>query len=122
VSEGLYRLKEVVISVALPTLLVGDPVRYQSLSVFPLFSDANGGVEYRLAEEALADESVVVEEVSESGSVPDLLVENKGDIRVLFLEGEELIGAKQNRILNTPVLVAAHGKTKIPVSCVEQGR
>jgi hypothetical protein len=50
------------------------------------------------------------------------LVENKGDIRVLFLEGEELIGAKQNRILNTSVLVAAHSKTKIPVSCVEAGR
>jgi hypothetical protein len=113
---------EVVMSVALPTLRVGDPVRYQSLSVFPLFSDGNGGVEYRLADEALADESVAVEEVDESGSVPDLLVENKGDIRVLFLEGEELIGAKQNRILNTSVLVAAHTKTKIPVSCVEQGR
>src|ERR1022692_4567963 len=31
---------------------------------------------------------------SEGGSVPDLLVENSGDIRVLFLEGEELVGAK----------------------------
>ena len=60
--------------------------------------------------------------ISEGGSVPDLLVENKGDVRVLFLEGEELVGAKQNRILNTSVLVAAHTKIKIPVSCVEQGR
>jgi hypothetical protein len=49
-------------------------------------------------------------------------VENKGDLRVLFLEGEQLIGAKQNRILNTSVLIAAHSKIKIPVSCVEQGR
>lgn len=65
---------------------------------------------------------MTVEEVSIGGSVPDLLVENKGDERVLFLEGEELVGAKQNRILNTSVLIAAHGKTKIPVSCVEQGR
>ncbi len=109
-------------SVALPTSRVGDPIRHQSLSIFPLFSDGNGGVKYRLSEEALADESIAVKEVDESGSVPDLLVENKGDIRVLFLEGEELIGAKQNRILNTSVLVAAHSKTKIPVSCVEKGR
>ena len=84
--------------------------------------NANGGVDYRLSDAALADESLLVEEVSEGGSVPDLLVENKGDLRVLFLEGEELVGAKQNRILNTSVLVAAHTKIKIPVSCVEQGR
>ena len=39
-----------------------------------------------------------------------------------MLDGEELIGAKQNRILNTTVLVAAHTEVTIPVSCVEQGR
>lgn len=109
-------------SVALPEIRVGSPLRHKSLSVFPLFSNSGGDIDYRLSEPALADESLLVEEVNEGGSVPDLLVENKGDVRVLFLEGEELIGAKQNRILNTSVLVAAHSKIKIPVSCVEQGR
>jgi hypothetical protein len=90
--------------------------------VFPLFGEPVSRVEYVLSGEAISTEKVNVTEVSHSGSVPDLLVENKGDIRVLFLEGEELIGAKQNRILNTSVLVAAHSKTKIPVSCVEAGR
>lgn len=105
-----------------PEVRVGDPVRHEGLAVFPLFAEPSAGVEYTLSDEAMREGSVAVEEVSESGSVPDLLVENKGDLRVLFLEGEELIGAKQNRILNTSVLVAAHGKTKIPVSCVEAGR
>ncbi len=109
-------------TVAIPKLRVGDPLRHEALSVFPLFTDTNGGVEYRLSPEALADESVVVEEINEGGSVPDLSVENRGDTRVLFLEGEELVGAKQNRILNLSVLIAARTKTKIPVSCVEQGR
>ena len=109
-------------SVALPKLRIGDPVRQEALCVFPLFSEPNGKVEYHLSDEALADESLLIEEISEGGSVPDLLVENRGDVRVLFLEGEELIGAKQNRILNTSVLVAAHTKVKIPVSCVERGR
>ena len=109
-------------TVALPKLRVGDPIRHEALSVFPIFSEPNGNVEYRLSDEALADQSLLVEEIDESGSVPDLLVENKGDVRVLFLEGEELVGAKQNRILNTSVLVGAHTKIKIPVSCVEQGR
>jgi hypothetical protein len=107
---------------ALPKLRVGQPLRHESLSVFPLFADAAGSVDYRLVDEAIADQSLLVEEISQSGSVPELLVENKGDIRVLFLEGEELVGAKQNRVLNTSLLVAAHSKLKIPVSCVEQGR
>jgi hypothetical protein len=107
---------------ALPKLRVGDPIRHEALCVFPLFSESYGSVEYRLSDEAFADESLLVEEISEGGSVPDLLVENNGDVRVLFLEGEELVEAKQNRILNTSVLVAAHTKIKIPVSCVEQGR
>ena len=110
-------------SVAFPPLRVGDPLHYEAVVVFPLFADAQGAaVEYRLADEALAEESLAVEEVNEAGSVPFLLVKNQGAVRVLFLEGEELVGAKQNRILNTSVLVAANSQTKIPVSCVEQGR
>jgi len=109
-------------TLAVPNVRVGDPLRHEALSVFPLFTEGNGRVNYLLSDEALDAKSLVVEEVSESGSVPDLLVENKGDTRVLFIEGEELIGAKQNRILNTSILIAAHTKTKIPVSCVEQGR
>jgi hypothetical protein len=109
-------------SLLLPKLRVGEPVRHENLSVFPLFAETCGKVAYRLSDEALSDQSVLVEEISQSGCVPNLLVENKGDVRVLFLEGEELIGAKQNRILNTSVLVPAHTKLTIPVSCVEQGR
>jgi hypothetical protein len=106
----------------LPEIQVGEPICHDPLAVFPLFSPSPGDVEYLLAGEALAAGSVNVEEVSEGGSVPNLLVTNQGDTRVLFLEGEELRGAKQNRVLNTSVLIAAHSKTTIPVSCVEQGR
>ena len=109
-------------SIALPKLHVGEPIQHESLSIFPLFSEAGGAIDYQLSDEAIANESLLIQEITEGGSVPDLLVENKGDSLVLFLEGEELVGAKQNRILNTSVLVAAHSKLKIPVSCVEQGR
>jgi ARG/rhodanese/phosphatase superfamily protein len=106
----------------LPEVRVGDPIRHESLAVFPLFSTVDARVLYLLSDEAIQAGSVAVEEVNEGGSVPNLLVTNSGDSRVLFLEGEELRGAKQNRVLNTSVLVAAHSKTSIPVSCVEAGR
>ena len=110
------------VPVAFPEIQVGEPVRYESLSVFPLFAGMESPVEYLLSDEGIGSGSVTVEEVSEGGSVPNLLVENKGDIRILFIEGEELVGAKQNRVLNTSVLIAAKSKVKIPVSCVEAGR
>ena len=105
-----------------PQVRVGAPVQYKSLTVFPLFTNAASPVEYQLADEAITAATVAVQEVSEGGSVPELLVENSADTRVLFLEGEELRGAKQNRILNTSILVPAKAKIKVPVSCVEQGR
>jgi hypothetical protein len=106
----------------LPEIRVGASIHHESLTIFPLFAETNGGVEYQLSDEAIGAGTVTVEEVGESGSVPHLHVENKGDARVLFIEGEELRGAKQNRVLNTSVLIPAHSKTTIPVSCVEQGR
>jgi hypothetical protein len=106
----------------LPEVRVGGPIRHEGLTVFPLFSPPEEAIEYLLSDEAITAGSLTVEEVSEGGSVPNLLVSNDGDCRVLFLEGEELKGAKQNRVLNTSVLVAAHSKTPIPVSCVERGR
>ncbi len=106
----------------LPEVRVGDPIHHEALAVFPLFSLPHASVDYLLSDEAIQAGTVTVEEISEGGSVPNLLVTNHGDSRVLFLEGEELRGAKQNRVLNTSVLVAAHSQTPIPVSCVEQGR
>ena len=109
-------------SITFPNVQVGEPVCHEALSVFPLFAGLESPVEYLLSDEGIASGVVTVKEVSEGGSVPNLLVENKGDIRILFIEGEQLIGAKQNRVLNTSVLITAKSKVKIPVSCVEQGR
>jgi hypothetical protein len=41
---------------------------------------------------------------------------------LLILDGEELVGAKQNRIVNTTILIPAKKTVVIPVSCVEEGR
>jgi hypothetical protein len=54
--------------------------------------------------------------------VPLLRVENHSEIPVLIVDGEELVGAKQNRAVNTTILIPAAAQIKIPVSCVEQGR
>ena len=54
--------------------------------------------------------------------MPELALHNPLDDNVLLYDGEELVGAKQNRILNVAVLAGAKTRLTIPVSCVEQGR
>ena len=94
----------------------------KNLTVFPLLSDYSVGLDFLLLDEALACGALAVEEVSKAGSVPELKVVNNSLQKVLILDGEELVGAKQNRIVNTSILVGAMSELVIPVSCVEQGR
>ena len=102
-------------------LQIGEPVEHRGIVVAPLFPRRDPVAAYLALDEALA-RGLRIAEASESGSVPELVVENPLDERVLLYDGEELVGAKQNRILNVSVLVEARSKLTIPVSCVEQGR
>src|SRR5215471_20453176 len=111
-----------IIADALSRITVGQPVRSGNLTMFPLLAGVEEVADYLTLDEALKQGQAVVTEVSESGSVPELRFTNNGALPVLLVDGEELIGAKQNRILNLTILAPAHRKLNIPVSCVEQGR
>jgi hypothetical protein len=100
---------------------LGEPVEHRGIVVSPLFPRRDPVARYLVLDEALP-RGFRVSELDEEGSVPELLVENPLDADVLLYDGEELVGAKQNRILNVSVLVAAGSSLPIPVSCVEQGR
>src|SRR5262245_10126255 len=103
---------------------LGRPSAYRNLSLTPIFLK-NGqlvGIEALSLEEALAAGTIKVTEVSAEGHVPELRVKNSGETPVLILDGEELVGAKQNRIVNVTILVAPQSDIVIPVSCVEAGR
>jgi len=78
--------------------------------------------EYVLADIAIAEETLDVEETSESGRVPQLRVENRKEEHVLILEGDILVGGKQNRMSNSTVVIPAGATLQLPVSCVESDR
>ena len=99
----------------------GDHREHRGIVVTPLFLRRDPVAAYLTLDEALAG-GLRIREVDESGSVPELAVENPLSSHVLLYDGEELVGAKQNRILSVSVLVEAKSSLTIPVSCVEQGR
>ncbi|MCP4713074.1 MAG: calcium-binding protein [Planctomycetes bacterium] len=104
-------------------LEVGNPVGHQNLTLIPLRGEENDRLDYILAAEAIEEVKLIITEIDESGNVPELMVTSTADNMILLLDGEELVGAKQNRILNTTILLPAKvHDMKIPVSCVEQGR
>ncbi len=95
---------------------------YGAIAVLPLMSTNQASPSYLSLSAALAKGMITISELGEGGRVPNLHVRNDSDLPVLLLDGEEMRGAKQNRIVNTTILVAAKSELVIPVSCTEAGR
>jgi hypothetical protein len=102
-------------------ITVGEPDVHGALAVFPLVRSDEPALEYVALPEALA-RGLQVTELPGGASVNDLLVHNPLDVPVLLLEGEEVVGAQQNRTFDVSVLVAAGTTLKVPVTCVEEQR
>ena len=102
----------------------GPSTQFRNLILFPLVRRNTPArpLDYLLLEDGIAQGKVRVTEVHAGGSVPELRLENNADLPVLLVDGEELVGAKQNRVLNLTILAPAKQVTVIPVSCVEAGR
>lgn len=103
---------------------VGRSSEFRNLTVFALMrrGEPFREMDYLLLEDGMAQGKVRVTELHAGGSVPELRLENNADLPVLLVDGEELVGAKQNRVLNLTILAPAKQTTVIPVSCVEAGR
>jgi hypothetical protein len=103
---------------------IGQSSQFRNLTLFPLLrrSAPSRQLDYLLLEDGIAQGKVEVSEIHAGGSVSELRLENNAELPVLLVDGEELIGAKQNRVLNLTILAPAKQTTVIPVSCVEAGR
>ena len=102
-------------------ITVAAPTVVGSLAVFPLIADRSPSVRYISFAEAV-QRGATVKELPGGASVNDLIVHNPLDVSVLLYEGEEVIGAQQNRTFDVSAFVAANSVLQVPVSCVEAGR
>jgi hypothetical protein len=106
----------------LHSLRFGETQAHQHISIIPLHGAIDSPPFYIALVDAMAARTLTVTEVSEGGSVSELHVLNDSTSPVLLMDGEELIGAKQNRILNTSILLKECSRTVVPVTCTERGR
>jgi hypothetical protein len=122
-TSGEGRTAGQVILDQLASLRVGVGVAHAGMTAFPVFasSAAAPALRYRTLEQAIAESAVEVVEQA-SATVPELTLRNKGDVMIFVLDGEEVIGGRQNRIVNASFLIAANSTVTLPVTCVEHGR
>jgi hypothetical protein len=116
-------MRNATLAETLASLKLGPEIRIDNLVMLPLIG-ALDTLEpaYLTLDDSMAAGWTMVTEVSEQGRVPELKVVNGGPRPTLIIDGEELLGAKQNRIVNLTILVPAASELTSPVSCVEAGR
>lgn len=120
ILEAVDATSETISSLLGEPLRLGEPTISGPLTLFPVFSG-----EPRLHYTSLADavnHGLTVSELSGGASVNNLNVVNPTPLPAMLYEGEEVLGAQQNRTTDVTIIVAAGSETQIPVSCVEHGR
>ncbi len=108
---GIYRQR-------LSGVRLGTPVQHRGLDVYPLLGGSQEPF-YDTLDSALKKGSLVIEELSR---VNEACVTNKGTRPVLILDGEQIVGAKQNRVFKSSLLAPPGESLIAKVSCVEHGR
>lgn len=103
-------------------VIPGEAQSFRNMSVVPLFLANQGEQEYMTLSEGLASGDLEVSEVNWGGSVNHVKIKNKSKKKVFVADGEEIAGAKQNRIVNTSLFLDGESETVVPASCTEQGR
>ncbi len=111
-------------------LRFGKAERCGSVWLVPLGRPGEGGEGqghgkgpgYRPMPEAMARGELLVTEVPPAGEVSRVHVQNRGELPVLMLEGEEWSGGKQNRVMTTSVMLASGADARVAVACSEPGR
>ena len=102
---------------------VERPRSHRNLVLYPIHGPRHSLPRPLTLDAALEQQVLEVREVSESGSVNRLVVENQGRRAVFIMAGEILVGAKQDRVLQHDVwLPAESGPVEVAAFCVEKGR
>lgn len=106
----------------LARLQLGETQTLRNIVTIPIFTPADPTPDYLTLSEALRHQLATINEVNQAGQVPNIRITNLSEQPLLLVDGEELIGARQNRVLNTSILIAGKSESIVPVSCTEAGR
>lgn len=100
--------------------LLGEEV-HKNVAAIPIKTPINHKVDLLTLKKGFELGLVDVKECEQS-TVNTIIVENKSVAPLLLVDGEEIVGGDQNRIMDATILIAPESEMKVPVNCTEHGR
>lgn len=97
------------------------PQSHKHVAIIPLKTEPNYALDILTLKKGFELGLVEVKELEHS-TVNTLIVKNNAVTPLLLIDGEEVVGGDQNRIINSTILIAPKSECPISVSCTEQGR
>lgn len=102
-------------------ITLAEPVFLRNLVITPVHGGTDNGFSPATTDEILRIQKGSFRE-SETPDISEIEFSNDSDEPVLMLDGEEIIGAMQNRIISHSHMIEPHRTEYVPVVCVEEGR
>ena len=96
------------------------PQSYENVAVIPLKTERKY-IDILTLKKGLEIGLVEVKECKHS-TVNTVIVKNNAVTPLLLVDGEEIVGGDQNRIINATTIIAPNSQSNISVSCTEHGR
>ena len=98
-----------------------DSQSYRNMEVIPIRMNNSKNQEFLTLKRGM-DAGVVEITECEMSTVGTVLARNNANIPLLLIDGDEILGAKQNRIMNRSLIIPPKTNMAISVSCTERGR
>ena len=96
------------------------PQVHENMAIIPLKTE-RCYIDIMTLKKGLELELVEVKEC-EVSQVNTLIVKNHAVTPLILVDGDEVVGGDQNRIVNATILIEGKSEMAIPVSCTEKGR
>ena len=95
--------------------------KYENVEAIPIKSDFFGKKDFLTLKKGYEMNLVEIKELEHS-TVNTVSCKNDSVAPLILIDGDEITGAMQNRIINDTLLIPAKSTINIPVSCTEHGR
>lgn len=102
-------------------LKAAEPVFLRNLKIYPIKGDNANGFTLTTIEEAINTGNAEFREL-DTPDVNEICLINRGNSPVLMLDGDEITGALQNRIISRSDIAEPNSTRRISVICAEEDR